>query len=152
MATNYTHQSSPGNEKIVEQITTLRCGSFDALRVFGHEDIDGQVVAQAAIDDEGDGVGTVAVAGEHITRIEPNKPFDQVSYGTVVKEEVSGGETIYYVEWGDVRGVRPCKMGEGGCRLVTKLPSWEPKPTRHPNAGAFSYADAYAKARARANY
>ena len=100
------------------------------------------MVAQAAIDDEGDGVGTVAVAGEHVTRIEPHKPYDAVSYGTVVKEEVSGGETIYYVEWGDVRGVRPCKMGEDGCRIVTKPPSWVPKPTRHPNAGAFSRADA----------
>ncbi|CAH0375192.1 unnamed protein product [Pelagomonas calceolata] len=141
MAANGT----PGNEKIVEQTTTLSCGSFDALRVFGHETIDGQVVAQAAIDDEGDGVGTVAVAGEHVTRIESDEPYDEVSYGTVVKEEVSGGETIYYVEFGDARGVRPCKMGEDGCRIVTKPPSWVPKPTRHPNAGAlFSHADAEA--------
>ena len=149
MAANDT----PGNEKIVEQITHMRCGAgFDPLRVFGHENIDGRVVAQAAVEDSpGGGVGTVAVAGEHVTRIEPHKPYDAVSYGTVVKEEVLGGETIYYVEWGDVRGVRPCKMGEDGCRIVTKLPSWEPKPTRHPNAGAFSYADAYAKARARAS-
>ena len=154
MATNDTHQSSPGNEKIVEQITHMRCGAgFDPLRVFGHENIDGRVVAQASCEDSpGGGVGTVAVAGEHVTRIEPHKPYDAVTYGTVVKEEVSGGETIYYVEWGDVRGVRPCKMGENGCRLVTKLPSWEPKPTRHPNAGAPSYAEMYAKARARANY
>ena len=69
-----------------------------------------------------------------------------------MNEEVSGGETIYHVEWGDVSGVTKWKMGENGCRLVTKLPSWEPKPTRHPNAGAFSYADAYAKARGYASY
>ena len=138
MAANDT----PGNEKIVEQITHMRCGAgFDPLRVFGHENIDGRVVAQASVEEGGGGVGTVAVAGEHVTRIEPHKPYDAVSYGTVVKEEVLGGETIYYVEWGDVRGVRPCKMGEDGCRIVTKPPSWVPKPTRHPNAGAFRHTD-----------
>ena len=88
MATNDTHQSSPGNEKIVEQITHILCGAgFDPIRVFGHENIDGRVVAQASCEDSpGGGVGTVAVAGEHVTRIEPHKPYDAVTYGTVVKE------------------------------------------------------------------
>ena len=125
----------PGNEKIVEQITHMRCGAgFDPLRVFGHETIDGQVVAQASCEDSpGGGVGTVAVAGEHVTRIEPHKPYDAVSYGTVVHEtKLPGGETIYYVAWPDITGVRTEMMGENGCRVVTKRPSWEPEPAWSP--------------------
>ena len=135
MAANDT----PGNEKIVEQITHMRCGAgFDPLRVFGHENIDGRVVAQASVDDEGDGVGTVAVAGEHVTRIEPDEPYDAVVYGTVVSEEVllDGTDvvTVYTAAWGNMRGVHTCQDGEGGCRLVTKRPSWVPKPSEDRHA------------------
>ena len=131
--------ASPSNEKIVEQTFNMRCGASDALRVFGHEDIDGQVVAQASCDEPGGGVGTVAVAGEHVTRIEPDEPYDAVTYGTVVSEEVllDGTDvvTVYTAAWGNMRGVHTCQIGEFfGCRLVTKRPSWVPKPSEDRNA------------------
>ena len=135
-----------GSTKIVEKtIRVPRC-THDRRTIEGHEDIDGRVVARERCEEKPPGSGhAILVAGEHVTRIESDEPYDEFSYGTVVKEEVSGGETIYYVEFGDARGVRPCKMGEDGCRIVTKPPSWVPKPTRHPNAGAlFSHADAEA--------
>ena len=111
------------------------------LRVFGHESIDGKVVAQASYDKSGGGVSTstVAVAGEHVTRIEPDEPYDAVSYGTVVSEEVlldgTDEVTVYTVAWGNMRGVHTCQIGEFfGCRLVTKRPSWVPKPSEDRHA------------------
>ena len=140
MAANDTHGSSPGDEKIVEQIHTMGVSApahkGRTLRVFGHENIDGQVVAQASCDMPGGRVSTstVAVAGEHVTRIESDEPYNAVSYGTVVSEQVllDGTDvvTVYSVAWDIMRGVHTCQIGEFfGCRLVTKLPSWVPKPT-----------------------
>jgi len=117
--------------KIVERTTHMGCGAgFDPLSVDGHEDIDGRVVARARCDKNPAGWGSaILVAGQHVTRIEPHAPYDAVSYGTVVHEtKFPGGETTYYVAWPDISGVRTEMMGENGCRVVTKRPSWEPEP------------------------
>ena len=124
-----------GNTKIVEQTIHMRCGAgFDPLSVEGHEDINGRVVARARLEEKPPGSGhAILVAGQHVTRIEPHEPYDAVSYGTVVHEtKLPGGETTYYVAWPDITGVRPEMMGENGCRVVTKRPSWEPKPAWSP--------------------
>ena len=124
-----------GNTKIVERTTHMGCGAgFDPLSVDGHEDIDGRVVARARCDKNPAGWGSaILVAGQHVTRIEPHEPYDAVSYGTVVHEtKLPGGETTYYVAWPDITGVRQEMMGEHGCRVVTKRPSWEPEPAWSP--------------------
>jgi len=124
-----------GNTKIVERTTHMGCGAgFDPLSVDGHEDIDGRMVARARCDKNPAGWGSaILVAGQHVTRIEPHEPYDAVSYGTVVHEtKLPGGETTYYVAWPDITGVRQEMMGEHGCRVVTKRPSWEPEPAWSP--------------------
>ena len=147
-----------GNGKIVEQIEYMPAFLNLPPIPVDHEDIDGQVVARASYDTAllltQRANGIVAVAGQHVTRIKlDSQPYIQVSYGTVVhEEEVPGGETIYYVLWPDVLGVKPCTMGESpeevhdgvwgrafirgktGRRVVTKRPSWEPKPAFSPSA------------------
>ena len=139
-----------GNGKIVEQRMMIS-ESWIPISVEGHEDIDGQVVARAS-SDRGPfarrtrrASGIVAVAGQHVTRIKPHQPYYIVSYGTVVhEEEVTGGETSYDVLWADEPIVQRCTMGEGpfplydgirvtGRRIVTKRPSWEPKPAFSPS-------------------
>ena len=150
-----------GNGKIVEQIEYMPAFlGLRAVSVEDHEDIDGQVVARASYDRAPPRTqrasGIVAVAGQHITRIKlDSQPYYSVSYGTVMHEEkVPGGETIYYVKWPDMIGFKPCTMGEtpeevhdgdiwarGGFfirgkilrRVVTKRPSWEPKPAWSPS-------------------
>ena len=145
-----------GNGKIVEQIEYMPALlGLRPISVEGHEDIDGQVVARASCDwgplRTRRASGIVAVAGQHVTRIKlDSEPYYSVSYGTVMHEEkVPGGETIYYVHWPDVLGVQPCTMGEirqtrwfgetelldslESRRVVTKRPSWEPKPAFSPS-------------------
>ena len=124
-----------GSTKIVERTIHMACGAgFDPLSVEGHEDIDGRVVARARLEEKPPGSGhAILVAGQHVTRIEPQTPYDAVSYGTVVHEtKLPGRETIYYVAWPDITGVRTEMMGENGCRVVTKRPSWEPEPAWSP--------------------
>ena len=123
-----------GSTKIVEKtIRVPRC-SLGRRTVEGHEDIDGRVVARERCEEEPPGSGhAILVAGEHVTRHEPYEPYDAVSYGTVVHEtKLPGRETIYYVAWPDITGVRTEMMGENGCRVVTKRPSWEPEPAWSP--------------------
>ena len=123
-----------GSTKIVEKtIRVPRC-SLGRRTIEGHEDIDGRVVARERCEEEPPGSGhAILVAGEHVTRLEPYEPYDAVSYGTVVHEtKLPGAETEYYVAWPDIRGVRLQMMGENGCRIVTKRPSWEPKPAWSP--------------------
>ena len=123
-----------GSTKIVERTTYMRCGAgFDPLTVESHEDIDGRLVARASSGMPYYGITSVAVAGKHVTQIEPHQPYQYVSYGPVLHEkELPGGETIYYVLWPGRRDVCPEEMGENGCRVVTKRPSWEPKPAWSP--------------------
>ncbi len=127
-----------GSTKIVEKtIRVPRC-THDRRTIEGHEDIDGRVVARERCEEKPPGSGhAILVAGEHVTRLEPDEPYDAVSYGTVVHEtKLPGAETMYYVAWPDSRGVRLQMMGENGCRdgcrVVTKRPSWEPKPAWSP--------------------
>ena len=126
-----------GSTKIVERTTYMRCGAgSDPLTVESHEDIDGQVVARASSGMPYYGITSVAVAGKHVTQIEPHQPYHYVSYGTVVHEkELPGGRTIYYVAWPGRTDVQPHLIGWPGrsdCRIVTKRPSWEPKPAWSP--------------------
>ena len=126
-----------GSTKIVEQTTYMRCGAgSDPLTVESHEDIDGQVVARASSGMPYYGITSVAVAGKHVTQIEPHQPYHYVSYGLVVHEkELPGGRTIYYVAWPGITDVHPHLIGWPGrssCRIVTKRPSWEPKPAWTP--------------------
>ena len=119
-----------GNGKIVEQITYCANVHLPAS-VEGHEDIDGQVVARASYGRDPlqtrRASGIVAVAGEHVTQIEPHQLYSSVRYGTVVYEEVQGGETTYFVFWPDYLSVQPCRINCPRAwrarRVVTKLPS-----------------------------
>ena len=126
-----------GSTKIVERTTYMRCGAgSDPLTVESHEDIDGQVVARASSGMPYYGITSVVVAGKHVTQIEPHQPYHYVSYGPVVHEkELPGGRTIYYVAWPGKTDVHPHVIGWPGrssCRIVTKRPSWEPRPAWSP--------------------
>ena len=131
-----------GNGKIMEQITYYAPARLP-VSVEGHEDIDGQVVARASFGRDPlqtrRASGIAAVAGEHVTQIEPHQPYYSVRYGTVLHEEVLGGETFYLVFWPDYLSVQPCRIGHQfghlgpGRRVVKKRPSWEPQPAFSPS-------------------